>query len=203
MRYLGGCILLLVGVTWADATGCVVRARVFYPSYAPVYHAPVAVAKVVAVPYPVYTAHYGPGQETQQLLAELRALRQEVSVLRSGQVPQGANVQPQRQPEKAPPPEKQGATKEGDAVQGMLKILTDRCATCHTGQGKGGLTLFVKPGQMAALHPAQIGEALRRLMLPPDSKDRMPPAPHEPLNDKDFSEVNFGFATLLAQTPRK
>lgn len=179
MTRLLGCLVLVLAVALpASATHpCVVRSRVVY-SY-PVYQAPVVAAvfaPLVVAQVPAYSATFGvPDQGQGALLAELKALRQEVQALRQG----GA--------------EQLKSPKNGNGEE-VLSILQANCAECHTGAAaKGKFAMFTAPGNLAQFTPQQVGK-----MLVAIQQGEMPPAPRKSLDDKSFSIVNLGLAQSLA-----
>ena len=195
MTRLFGCLLLVLAVAVPASGQCVVRARSFvsysYPvSYPVAYQTPVVAAvfaPLVVAQVPAYSATFGAPQQAMSaggvggdsaLLAELKALRAEIQAMR-GQAP-----------------DKMGAAKNGEGVgQDFVNVLGSRCAECHSAPNAKGKFAMFENKQLAALTPAQIGKAMLRV-----HNGEMPPAPNKPLNDKEFSQVNTGFAQMLIQS---
>lgn len=101
--------------------------------------------------------------------------------------PEAPQPQPQPQPQPTPQPAEQPtATAGSDLGQSAVKILAERCSTCHMGNTpSGGFTLFAAPNQLAPLTADQL-----LLIDYLTYAGYMPPGPkHEPLNADEYSAL--------------
>jgi mono/diheme cytochrome c family protein len=127
----------------------------------------VVVAQFVAIPVavPLYAVGYDP--HSYGVTEELKAIREELRQAREGVAPQSHRAdpnEPQVLPQKSP-----------DAV---TAILTQHCASCHTGaKSKGGLVIFAGPGVLDAHADLfQLWDAAESKTMPPNPRPKVPQA---------------------------
>lgn len=144
------------------------------------YVAPVLVAQFVAVPVPLYSTGYS--QPDPALVAELKALREEVKQIRS---------QPQSQPQAQQPPQvlPQQAPPQEVAFW-HAQIIKRDCASCHDKRFKKGGLAMTDGDVLLPLSAQQKMDIIYRLTLPVTHPKHMPPG--KDLSPDEAAEITIG-----------